>query len=267
MDKKTYLAERYMSGPKADAILARSNYKKKKQKPELDTPSVLSCALFVDHGRWESEKKDDLDDIEEAVLTTDRSFKKKVSGGGTDWVTVHDGQQRQLGQIPPSVKDERPQISESASSLRKPLVGGLVSAAQLTESLRKNEQQDADNEAARLAQETIYRDASGRKIDTEAECAEAARRKRETAERKAKQMEWGSGLVQREDKKRRQQELRQERNRALAVYANDKDLNEEQKAKDRWNDPAAAVLTVCPDSIQRVLLLNEPFFFCVEEAL
>lgn len=242
MDKKAYLAAKYMTGPKADAILARTTHKKKKRKTEPSTTSALAYKLVDDDGGWGDEKKDDGDDIEEAVVASDRSFKKKAASGGAGWATIR------AGESPPPPEDEKPQIVGVESQSSTPFVGGLVSAAELKKSLSKKEARstdaDAEREAARLAQETIYRDASGRKIDTKAERAEAARRKREAEEREAKKMEWGKGLVQREDEEKRKAQLEQERTRKLAVYADDKDLNEEQKAKDRWNDPAASFLSV-----------------------
>jgi len=56
-------------------------------------------------------------------------------------------------------------------------------------------------------------------------------------------MEWGKGLVQREEVERRKAELEKEKTRGLARYADDQELNEDLKAKERWNDPAAAFLT------------------------
>ncbi|KAF5391691.1 hypothetical protein D9757_002390 [Collybiopsis confluens] len=92
-------------------------------------------------------------------------------------------------------------------------------------------------------QETVYRDASGRKIDAKAARAEAARKKREQEEKEAQKMEWGKGLVQREEKEKMKAELEQLKNRPFARGADDQDLNEEQKAKELWNDPATAFLT------------------------
>ncbi|EEB86881.1 hypothetical protein MPER_16011, partial [Moniliophthora perniciosa FA553] len=97
-------------------------------------------------------------------------------------------------------------------------------------------------EIARM-QETVYRDASGRKIDTKTARAEAARKKREREEQEAKKMEWGKGLVQREDEEKKKRDLEKQRNLPFARHADDTDLNEEQKAKELWNDPAAAFLT------------------------
>ena len=244
MDKKAYLAEKYMSGPKADAILARTTHKKKKRKVDSAATSTLSYKLVDDDGGWGNEMQDDGDDIEEAVVEKDRTFKKKAANGGSGWATVREGDGRL--ESPPPPEDEKPQVVDEQSMT--PIMGGLVTASQFKKSLPKKEKQKAETEeereAARLAQETVYRDATGRKIDTKAEKAEAARKKREREEREAKKMEWGKGLVQREDEEKKRAQLERERIRDLAVYADDKELNEEQKARERWNDPAAAFLTV-----------------------
>ena len=105
-------------------------------------------------------------------------------------------------------------------------------------------EEEEDPEALAAAQETVYRDASGRKIDMKLERAEAARKKREREEREAQKMEWGKGLVQRDEAERRKKEEERIRQRGFARYADDEDLNRSQKEKERWNDPAAAFMTV-----------------------
>ena len=83
----------------------------------------------------------------------------------------------------------------------------------------------------------------GRKVDRVQEKLEAAEAARREIEKQERQMEWGKGLVQREaeeEKKKREQE---EKFKPLARYKDDKDLNEELKERDRWNDPAAMFLS------------------------
>jgi pre-mRNA-splicing factor CWC26 len=126
--------------------------------------------------------------------------------------------------------------------------GGLMTKKQLRTQLpsahgqRRDEEEDPAALAA--AQETVYRDASGRKIDMKLEKAEAARKKREREEREAQKMQWGKGLVQRDETERRKEEEERIRQRGFARYADDEELNRAQKEKDRWNDPAAAFMTV-----------------------
>ncbi|KAF9243511.1 Pre-mRNA-splicing factor of RES complex-domain-containing protein [Melanogaster broomeanus] len=191
---QAYLAEKYMSGPKADAILCAN-----RSKEEEETPGL--------------------------VVAKDRSFKKRrTEEGSSGWATVQEGARRE--ETPPIPLDEQPTV-QLRKALPKPQL--------------KREQMTKEEEEA--AQETIYRDASGRKIDTKVARAEAARKKREREELDAKKMEWGKGLVQREEEEKRRSQLEKNKSLPFSRRADDKELNEELKAQDRWNDPAAAFLT------------------------
>jgi len=66
-------------------------------------------------------------------------------------------------------------------------------------------------------QETVYRDASGRKIDTKAERAEAAQRSARGGAR-VEEMEWGKGIVQREEEEQHRRELERQRTKDVARY-------------------------------------------------
>ncbi|KAF8638321.1 hypothetical protein AX17_002341 [Amanita inopinata Kibby_2008] len=255
---KSYLAEKYMSGPKAEAILSRvGQQKKKKRKVDTSHSSAASAGAKIvdDDGGWGDQAQDDPEDLEGAVIEKDRGFKKrklekqvKEDSGG--WTVVQDGtnQEQEKDQ---EMEDEKPIVVEMEES--RTVVGGLVSAKYLTrvmglEPERKGKGRragtvDMTEEEVSLMQETVYRDTSGRKVDTKAEKAEAARLKREKEEREAKKMEWGKGLVQREEQEKKKAELEKEKTRAFARYADDKTLNEELKSKELWNDPAAAFLT------------------------
>ncbi|KAJ7729506.1 Pre-mRNA-splicing factor of RES complex-domain-containing protein [Mycena maculata] len=238
---KAYLAEKYMSGPKADAILSRvAPQKKKKRKVTTGTgtASVAPSAIVVDvDGGWGDEAKEETEDAEEAVVATDRSFKKRKvapTDEGSGWATLQPGIKEDT---PPA--DEQPMVVEET-----PFVGGLVSAQQLKKALpQTNVAPVATAEEIALAQETVYRDASGKKINTKAARAEAARLKREREEKEAQKMEWGKGLVQRDEAEKRKQESERQRGTKFARHADDADLNEELKSKELWNDPAAQFLT------------------------
>ncbi|EIN08638.1 hypothetical protein PUNSTDRAFT_68808 [Punctularia strigosozonata HHB-11173 SS5] len=250
---KAYLAAKYMSGPKADAILARTGdptQKKKKKKKHADPSSSATSTTpaFIkddDIPGWAAPEGEDGDDeeLKEAVVASDRGFKKRrVEGGGEGsgggWATIR-------APTPPPAEDEKPQVVEEGED--QPFVGGLLTKSQIKKHLpsaqvAKKTSKQPDEEAA-TAQETVYRDASGRRIDTAAEKAEAARKKREREEREARKMEWGKGLVQRDEEKKRREELEKARTRDVARYADDREMNEEMRAQERWNDPAAQFLT------------------------
>ena len=240
---KTYLAEKYMSGPKADAILSRTApLKKKKRKAQEVTANPLGGTMIRDEdAEWgDLAQDDDNDDFKEAVVASDRGFKKrKVANTSTEssWITVQGG----LTTPPPPTDD-----SEQPIVVDAPVVGGLVNAQQLKKMLPQNNVATDNLTAEEIAraQETVYRDSSGKKIDTKAARAEAARLKRLREEKEAQKMEWGKGLIQKDEAEKRRQELEKQRSTTFARHADDKDLNEDLKAKELWNDPAAAFLTV-----------------------
>jgi pre-mRNA-splicing factor CWC26 len=240
---QAYLAEKYMSGPKADAILSRATQKKKKKR-KADTATTASSLLVDDDAGWggESSKLDEEEDFADAVVAKDRSFKKRRVDEGSGWSTVRGGAREES---PPIPADEQPTVVVEDEP-EQPFTGGLLTSAQLRKALPKSQpkQEAMTKEEEEAAQETIYRDATGRKIDVKAARAEAARKKREREEKEAKKMEWGKGLVQREEQEERKRKLEETKSLPFARRADDKELNEELKAKDRWNDPAAAFLTV-----------------------
>lgn len=251
---QAYLAEKYMSGPKADAILARvgGDKKKKKRKATAASSSTDGHPLIKDDdltGWMQPPLEEEEDTLKDAVIASDRGFKKRRMGGpsgsgtteASSWQTVREGVKKE--ESPPP--DEKPQVVEEPSAT--PFAGGLVTRAELAKTRpasKQEEEQTAEDIAAQ--KETVYRDASGRRIDVKAERAEAARKKREREEKETKKMEWGKGLVQRDEEEKLRQEMERMKTRDVARHRDDKQLNEEQKAQERWNDPAAAFLTVSP---------------------
>ncbi|EED14287.1 cell cycle control protein (Cwf26), putative [Talaromyces stipitatus ATCC 10500] len=91
--------------------------------------------------------------------------------------------------------------------------------------------------------ETIYRDASGRIINVAMKRAEARKAAEEAAKAEQAAKESLMGDVQRQQKQERIEQLRSARAMPLARTIEDEDLNEELRAKERWNDPAAQFLT------------------------
>ncbi|KAG7451211.1 pre-mRNA-splicing factor CWC26 [Guyanagaster necrorhizus] len=245
-DMKAYLAEKYMSGPKADAILSRFGPQKKKKRKanEISTIQASGYTVLDNDGGWGDDAKEEDEDLSEAVIEKDRGFKKRKRMGeeGSGWATLNPGITREP--TPPPPEDEKPLVVETDT----PFVGGLVTARQLKKVLPQvnsttQPEESLTAEDIAKAQETVYRDATGRKIDTKTARAEAARKKREKEEKEAQKMEWGKGLVQRDEAEKRRQELERLRTKNFARHADDEDLNAEQMAKELWNDPAAAFLT------------------------
>ncbi|KDQ08658.1 hypothetical protein BOTBODRAFT_37809 [Botryobasidium botryosum FD-172 SS1] len=245
---KEYLASKYMSGPKADAILSRSSTsqplkKKKKRKIGAGEPSTStstsSSYIRDEDGGWGAADANGAEEEEEVVVASDRSFKKRGAAGGEGegegWTTIR------APTPPPPPADEDPlvvAVEQDAAPMT-----GLVRSSQLRKVAKLGKAKKEEVVPTEQEMETVYRDTSGRKIDTKAERAEAARKKREWEEKQAEKMEWGKGLVQREEKERQRLEAEKEKSRPMARFVDDAELNEDQKAQDRWNDPAAAFLS------------------------
>ncbi|KIW20061.1 hypothetical protein PV08_00636 [Exophiala spinifera] len=92
------------------------------------------------------------------------------------------------------------------------------------------------------AEETIYRDATGRRIDISMKRAEAraAEEEKRRAERQAR--EDAMGEVQRREKEARKQDLQEAKFLSLARGVEDEDMNEDLKRAVRWDDPMAAYM-------------------------
>ena len=242
---QAYLAEKYMSGPKADAILSRAAPKKVKKKRKADSDTVSGPSMLIDDDAGFGDDKyrrqrEEEQDVAEAVVASDKSFKKRRTGEGSAWTTVREGVREDS---PPIPVDEQPVVVSEEPS--QPFKGGLLTSDRLRQALPRPELKTGDmSKEEGGTQETVYRDASGRKIDMKLARAEAARKKRETEEKAAQKMEWGRGMIQRDEEEKRRLQLEKNKSLPFSRYADDKDMNEELKVQQRWNDPAAAFLTV-----------------------
>ncbi|KAK4051184.1 Pre-mRNA-splicing factor cwc26 [Microbotryomycetes sp. JL201] len=241
-----------------------------------------SSGLVIDDddGMAWARQRDDEDDEENRPVVEEKrgQFRAKAS---TSWSTVRPAEPTyERSPSPPPPADEAPAIVGITQDEQPPSTapeaprGGLQSAAQLkaenerrkAELARKKAQADAELEAIKQARRdrgqgsdddddgadphaTVYRDASGKKIDLKVRKAEEAQRKREDLEKQMKKMEWGKGLVQRSDREEKAREAERLKQKGIArpvhirSYADDQDLNEEQRNIERWNDPAANFLT------------------------
>lgn len=249
----------YMSGAKADAILARSGDKKKKRKRKTDNDdyagnahasgSGLRVAEEGEFGWGQDDDKKDEDDapgqldephhssryadrlalsccFHSVVETTKDTF---IPAAKSAWTTVHSGDTPPPEE--PVRQDEQPLMVQTDSPPPQPAPrrGGLRTAAQLRAEEEANAREEAKNKAAateadagaaeeaeRLAQETVYRDGSGKKVDMKKEKAEERRRKKEADEREARKLEWGKGVVQRGEKDELARREKEEAGRDLA---------------------------------------------------
>jgi pre-mRNA-splicing factor CWC26 len=130
-------------------------------------------------------------------------------------------------------------------------LAGLQTAEQTAAMVKAQERRKKAEEAqwrdpnatAAHTQETIYRDASGRIINVAMKRAEARRAEEEKKEKEERAREALMGDVQRQQRETRKQELQEAKAMPLARGIEDETMNEELRARDRWNDPAAGFLT------------------------
>ncbi|KAG6042289.1 hypothetical protein E4U41_000033 [Claviceps citrina] len=139
--------------------------------------------------------------------------------------------------------DELP-VVESAPDVVKMSDGtyaGLQTASAVSAQLeRRNREEREQFELHRLSakeEETVYRDATGRRVDLSMKRAEArkAAAAAEDKERGAKQAL--KGKVQLEKARQRAEQLQDAKLLPFARTVDDADLNKEMKERDRWNDP------------------------------
>ena len=125
---QAYLAEKYMAGPKAEAILSRTAPKKKKRKGASSAPSGPSIFVDEDAGFGDEASRrqhEDEMDTTEAAVASDRSFKKRRTDESSGWSTVQEGVKREKSpSIPP---DEQPTVVDDV----RPFKGGLIRAEEL----------------------------------------------------------------------------------------------------------------------------------------
>lgn len=133
------------------------------------------------------------------------------------------------------------QIRLEAEKERKRLAAEKERERKKREKMRDGDDDDEEGEGQDV---TVYRDSSGRKIDLKLQKAEEAKRKRQELEREMAKMEWGKGLVQRQDKEKAKLEAEKLKKKGVARYADDQEMNDELREVERWNDPAANFLTV-----------------------
>lgn len=152
------------------------------------------------------------------------------------------------------VDDEAPAIVDEDGEMTGPqmangAMAGLQTAEQVAAALKRREKaekkamKDMGLDPTGKAQETIYRDASGRIINVAMKRAELRRQAEEEERKKAEELENRRGDVQRKEREARKQELEDAKHMKLSRYADDEQLNAEMKDRERWNDPAARFLS------------------------
>jgi pre-mRNA-splicing factor CWC26 len=275
MSLSSYLASKYLS-----ADPPSSSSKKRKRK----TPSSSSGLIIADDDAlgWSTTPtgaKDD--DTPITVSSGSAEFRKskknawKVVGEPASTSSSLENESATADAIIASAAaentaaahlDEDPTVEEDDPSIVKMSDGthaGLQTAAAVSAQMAKRraaelaawEAEEAatrrgnKNGKGRREEETVYRDATGRRLDISMRRAEARREADAAAAKDKAEKEAQLGDVQRAQKVQRKEELEEARFMPLARTIDDEDLNRELKSQQRWNDPAAMFLK--PESEKR----------------
>ncbi|OAQ96548.1 hypothetical protein LLEC1_02355 [Akanthomyces lecanii] len=248
-DLSNYLASKY--------LVADSKPKKKKRKQGAASGGLL--ITDDDDGGWgQTAQGDDDEDGPLTVTGASAEFRRakksnwKTLGGRADASKDRD-EAAAADAILASVAaesaaaraedEEMPLVEEDASVVKMSdgTHAGLQSAATVSAQLRRRQQQERDeferHRKNAKEEETVYRDATGRRIDISMKRAEARRMAAEAEEKERLAREALKGEGQQEEARRRREQLQDAKLMPLARTADDEDMNKELKEQERWNDP------------------------------
>jgi pre-mRNA-splicing factor CWC26 len=274
MSLANYLAQKYLTKDEPDK---KKNKKRKRKEKEGGVIIADDDALG-----WDQSKDDDDDDgpvtsrfkhetpllyefakpnFETIVGETTKAFRPATK---SNWTSISadatetadtaaaDAIISQASQQEDNPEDQPAIVGNDDASVQKMSSGahaGLQTAAQVMAQLERQRKVELSRFATQdplesgKGQETIYRDASGRIINIAMQRQEARKKMEEEEEKRLQVLELNKGDVQLAQQAEKKKNLGDAKYMTLARYADDKELNEEMREKDRWNDPAAAFLT------------------------
>lgn len=255
-----YLAKNY--------LVADPKPSKKRKRKDKDSQAAGLIIADDDDSSWATPAatNDDGFDGPVTVSGTSAEFRRakksnwKTLGGGPASTTATDADAAAADAVLASVAeesraaqaldDEMPAVDEaSVVKMTDGTHAGLQSAAAVSAQLRRRKaQEDAEFAAHRRdnkEEETVYRDATGRRVDLSMRRAEALRAAAEAEERERERQAKiaPKGDVQAAQARARREALEDAKTMAFARTADDEEMNRELKEKERWNDPMAQFLT------------------------
>jgi pre-mRNA-splicing factor CWC26 len=267
MSLSSYLASKYLT---AEPSPSSSGSKKRKRK----TPSSTSGLIIADDDAlgWSNTQTDNNEDDDSPLVAStpgSSTFRKsqknawKVVGAPApkdsdldaataDAIIASTASENAAA----AHLDEAPAIADDND---RPIVrmsdgthAGLQTAASVAAQLaaRKKAETEAWEAEERMhgkhkrgKEETVYRDATGRRIDISMARASARAEADAKLAKEKQEKEEQLGDIQRAAKARRKEELEEAKFMPLARTIDDEDLNRELKQRMRWDDPAAQFLS------------------------
>jgi len=258
-----YLAKKYLT---ADPAPSTSKPKKRKRKDTTTTGLIIADDDDDDNNNRRKPLRLDDDDNDPTTLHTSSADFRKAKKNA--WTTIgaplptHADQAAADAIIASTaaenalrsgadVADSAPQIVPSSPQTIKMQSGanaGLQTAAQVRaaletrQALERARLADATSSTGLQTHETIYRDASGRIINVAMKRADARRAADAAAAAALAATLALAGDVQIAARADKARALDDAKYMGVARRADDKELNDELRAQQRWNDPAAGFL-------------------------
>jgi len=261
MSLSSYLASKYLT-----ADTPSSSKKRKRKNPSSSSGLIIADDDALGWSATTATRNDD-DDVPLAVNSGSAEFRKSKKNAwkvvGTPAPKASDLEDSAAADAiiasaaaenaASAHLDEEPTIEDDSNIVKMSdgTHAGLQTAAAVSAQMAKRKAAElAEWEAEQAAlghkkgkgkreEETVYRDATGRRIDISMRRAEARREADALAAKEKAEKEAQLGDVQRAQKAQRKEQLEEARFMPLARTIEDEDLNRELKSQQRWNDPAA----------------------------
>ena len=262
MSLSAYLAKNYLTASAFPASDHSGRPKKRRRKDAAPTTGLIIADDDVPFaGDNSSRQHDDEDTPMYEAQHRSAEFRRSKSN---NWKTVglpvpaqaeqveadailaaaalESDRRRQDDEDAPAVIDDAPKMGSGARA-------GLQTAADAEAMVLAAERKMAaelkapKNSKSRAAEEeTVYRDATGRRIDVSMKRANARAVEQEKLRKELREKEDAIGEVQRQQKEQRKQELDEAKFMGVTRHADDEEMNEELKGQLRWDDPMAAYM-------------------------
>ncbi|KXJ95263.1 Pre-mRNA-splicing factor of RES complex-domain-containing protein [Microdochium bolleyi] len=264
-DVSSYLAQHYLT---ADPKPSSGSKKRKRNKNAGQQDTGLIIADDDATGWGNPSRGDDDDDGpigfggsglgSATVAGTSAEFRKAkksawkslAGGSATTIATQQEASNAEADAIVASAAQESTSKADGDNDEDSPAVmmsdgtyAGLQSAASVTAQLEKRKAKErAEFDKLRKTHkeaETVYRDATGRRVDVEWKRAEARREAAAAKDKEAAAQQALRGEVQEEERRARREALEDAKLMGVARGADDEEMNREMKEKARWGDTMA----------------------------
>jgi pre-mRNA-splicing factor CWC26 len=274
MSLSAYLAKNYLNASNSPLDLSTRPKKRRKKDPSTsDANSGLVIAdddLLLSANTSNALKDDDEDGPMLDSNTRSAEFRrsKKNNWKTLGAATTTDSEQMEADRILAAAAEESNRARAEGEAEDAPAIVDDAGAGPMSSGARAGLQTAADTEAMVLeaerrknsemkaaklnkkrnkdnpdqAEETVYRDATGRRIDVSMKRAEARAAELEKLRQERKEKEDAMGDVQKRQKEERKEKLEEAKFLGVARHADDEEMNEELKGVIRWDDPMAAYM-------------------------